>query len=167
MENSQHSEAPIIGRDIPWETIEGEFCSIKHFTPIATIESGKIKNVSKLLPYALLRVECPKVFQGEASIPVVHKQDFRNLWEAFKEIDINTQIMEIVVVYAPLKRRKLTKLFSGILPSLVIQVYPKGSLEKLCEFLHGGKLDEGMSVEECFNSLKPIAEWDARPENLK
>ena len=160
MENSEHSEVLLIGRDIPWETIEGEFCWVKHFTPMAIVESGKIRDLSKFLPYALLRVECPKVFQGEASIPVMHKQDFRNLWEVFNEREVSPE-MEVLVVYAPLKRRKLVKLFSGILPSLVIQLHPKGFLERLYQEPEKGK------VEEWFESFRPIAEWDARPEELK
>ena len=175
MENSERSEARLIGRDIPWEAIEGEFCRVKHFTPLAKVESGKVKSTSSMLPYALLKVELPDlsahldyqqklkniILPREASMPVMHKLDFRNLWEVFKEIDIDTEIMEILVVYAPLKKRKLTNLFSGFLPSLVIRVYPKGSQERLYEKSEKGK------VKDWFESLQPIAEWDARPENLK
>lgn len=160
METSENSASLLIGRDIAWAAIEEQYCRVKHFTPFAIVESGKVKAFSATFPYASLLVECPKVFK-EASMPVLHKLDFRNLWEVFKEIGVNTEIMEVLVVYAPLKRRKLTKLFSGVLPSLVIQVYPKGSLERL-----EGKPEKG-KVEEWFNSLKPIAEWDARPDELK
>lgn len=181
MENSEQSEVPLIGRDIPWEAIEGEFCRVKHFTPLAVVESGKVKSASTMLPYASLKVELPDlsehpdyqqklkgiILPHEALMPVMHKLDFRNLWEVFKEIDVSKDPegaltnMEVLVVYAPLKRRKLTGLFSGILPSLVIQLYPKGSLERLYEKPEKGK------VKEWFESLRPIAEWDARPENLK
>jgi len=160
MEISEHSEPLLIGRDIEWEAIEEQYCRVKHFTPIAVVASSKIKEVSKILPYASLRVECPKVFQ-DALMPVVHKLDFRNLWEVFMERGVGTE-EEVIVVYAPLKRRKLARLFSGILPSLVIQLYPKGSLERL-----EGKPDVGIPVEEWFKSLLPIAEWDARPKELK
>jgi len=160
MEISEHSESLLIGRDIEWAAIEGQYCRVKHFTPFSVVESGKVKEASQTLPYASLLVECPKVF-NEASLPVVHKADFRNLWEVFKEIGVSTE-MEVLVVYAPLKRRKLAKLFSGVLPSLVIQLYPKGSLERL-----EGKPDTGIPAEEYLKSLLPIAEWDARPKELK
>jgi len=160
METSEHSEPLLIGKDIPWGTIEEQYCRVKHFTPFAIVESGKVKEVSRTLPYASLLVECPKVFK-EASMPVLHKLDFRNLWEVFKEIGVSTE-MEILVVYAPLKRRKLAKLFSGVLPSLVIQLYPKGSLERLER-----KPDTQLPAEEYLKSLLPIAEWDARPKELK
>lgn len=175
METSEQNGALLIGKDIPWEAVEGEFCRVNHFTPLAIVESGKVKSASPMLPYALLRVELPDlskhpdyqrkpkgiILPREASMPVMHKLDFRNLWEVFKETDINPEIMEVLVVYAPLKKRSLTKLFSGVLPSLVIQVYPKGSQERLYEKPEKGK------AKEWFDSLQPIAEWDARPENLK
>lgn len=161
METSRNNETLLIGRDIEWSAIEEQYCRVNHFTPFAIVESGKVKASSSTLPYASLLVECPKVFK-EASMPVVHKQDFRNLWEVFREIDsIDTKNMDIIVIHAPLKRRGLAKLFSGILPSLVIQVHGKGFFKRL-----DNKPGKG-NVEAWFESLKPIAEWDARPEGLK
>ena len=175
-ESHEHSEVPLIGRDIEWEAFEGHYCRVKHFLPLAIVESGKVRDLSKFMPYASMRIEYVTntteeglIVVQEASMPVIHKLDFRNLWEVFierqvygdtREYGVSTEL-EVLVVYAPLKRRKLTKLFSGILPSLVIQLYPKGSLERLYEKPEKGK------VEEWFDSLQPIAEWDARPENLR
>jgi len=175
VENSESNEIPLIGRDIPWESIEGEFCRVKHFTPLAVVESDKVKSASSMLPYASLRVELPSleghqdyqqklkgiILPHEATMPVLHKLDFRNLWDIFNKMGINTEINEVLVVYAPLKRRKLINLFSSVLPSLVIQLHVKGSLERMYKQPETGK------AEEWFNSIKPIAEWDARPENLK
>jgi hypothetical protein len=169
METSKNCEPLIIGKHIEWAAIEGQYCRVKHFTPFAVVEPDKVKAFSPNFPYASLLVECPEAFK-EASMPVLHKLDFRNLWEVFMErkvygdtrdYGVSTK-MEVLVVYAPLKRRKLTKLFSGILPSLVIQLYPKGFLERLEE-----KPDTGLLGEEYLKSLLPIAEWDARPEELK
>lgn len=172
-ESHEQSEHLIIGKAIPWEAVGGEFCRVKHFTPLRIIESGKIIESSRRLPYALLAVECPKLFK-EATMPVLHKLDFRNLWEVFMErkaygdtrdYGANTK-EEVLVVYAPLKRRNLARLFSGILPSLVIQLYPKGQLEKIYGKHEG---EAKLSAEEALNRRfpRPIAEWDARPENLK
>jgi hypothetical protein len=175
MDNYENSETPLIGKDIPWEAIEGEFCRIEHFTPYAIVESGKVKSASSTLPYASLRVELPDLsghpdyqkkmknitLPREALMPVIHKLDFRNLWEVFKETEINQEIMDIIVIYAPLKRRKITSLFSNVLPSLVIQVHGKGALERLYRKPETGK------IEDWVYSIRPITEWDARPENLK
>jgi len=175
MNLQDNDEIPIIGRDLPWDAIEGEFCRIEHFTPFALVEHGKIKSASSILPYASLRVELPNLAAHEeyqqklkgitlpakASMPVLHKLDFRNIWEVFNVRHINTDIMDILVIYAPLKRRKISGLFSSILPSLVIQVHGKGALERLYSKPEIGK------AEDWFNSNRPIAEWDARPENLK
>lgn len=166
---SEHSEVPIIGRDIPWDTIKQQYCRVKHFTFIAVVESGKVKAPSPILPYASLLVESPFFFK-EASLPVLHKLDFRNLWEVFMERKVYGDTrdygagteMEVLVVYDPLKRRKLTKFLpQGFLPSLLIELYPKGTLERFTEKPEPGK------AEEWFNLRRPIAVWDARPENLK
>jgi hypothetical protein len=175
MENLINNEIPVIGKDISWEAIEGEFCRIEHFTPFAIVESGKVKAASSTLPYASLRVELPELsghpdyqkklknitLPREALMPVIHKLDFRNLWEVFKETNINQEIMEVIVVYAPLKRRKIMNLFSSVLPSLVIQLHGKGALERLY------RKPETGNIEDWVYSMRPIAEWDARPENLK
>jgi hypothetical protein len=94
-------------------------------------------------------------------MPVIHKLDFRNLWEVFRETALNQEIMDVIVIYAPLKRRKIANLFSSVLPSLVIQVHGKGALERLY------KKPEKGEIEEWLISVRPIAEWNARPENLK
>lgn len=175
MDDYENNETPLIGRDIPWEAIEGEYCRIEHFTPYAIVQSGKVKSASSMLPYASLRVELPDLsghpdyekklknitLPREALMPVIHKLDFRNLWEIFKETDINQEIMDIIVIYAPLKRRKITSLFSSVLPSLIIQVHGKGALERLYRKPETGK------IEDWAYSIRPITEWDARPENLK
>jgi hypothetical protein len=158
---SEQNESLFIGKNIPWETIEGKHCRVKHFTPWANVEAGKVKAFSSSMPYALLVVECPKVFQ-EASLSVDHKLDFLNLWEIFMVRGVKAE-EEILVVYAPLKRSAVTRLFSGIFPKLIIYIYPKGSLEKIDQYLR-----VKLEIPNTFLSPpEPIAKWDARPDNLK
>jgi hypothetical protein len=173
------NETPIIGREIPWQAIEGEFCRIAHFTPYAKVESGEVKTISTMLPYALLTVELPDFrhnpdynYQEKyttmtvrpthyASLPVMNHLDFRNLWQVFKETSVNLDITDILVICSPCQRRSITKLFSRVLPSLIIQLHGKGALERIYHQPEGGK------TEEWLDSIRPIAEWDARPEKLK
>jgi hypothetical protein len=164
MENSEHNEAPVIGRDIRWEAIENQYCRVKHFTPFADVESGKVKDVSKFLPYALLQVECPMKFQGEASMPVLHKLDFQNLWEVFMErkvygdtrdYGVSTK-MEVLVVYSK-PDSKLGRLLGASLPRLITYVYRRGSLEKIYAMLLGNIDIDALP--------HPIAEYDSRPEH--
>lgn len=177
MKDSEHNDCLLIGKDIEWQAIEEHYCRVNHFLPLSIVESGKIRDAVRFMPYALMQIDMVMnvTEQGlmvvqEATMPVKHKADFRNLWEIFIERKVYGDTrdiaaspeLEVLVVYAPLKRRKVMKIFSGILPSLVVQLYPKGSLEKL-----HGKPDPSIQAEEWFESLRPIAEWDARPEELK
>lgn len=161
MENSEIFEPLIIGKNISWESIKEQYFRVKHFTPFAIVEGDKLRVISTVLPYASLVVECPKVAIREASMPVVHKLDFRNLWEVFHVRGVSSE-EEILVVYDPLQRRGISRLFSGVLPSLVIFLYPKGSLERINSNRKGP-----LSAEAYLNSLMPIATSDAQPENLK
>lgn len=163
-------DLPIIGRDVAWEVIESVLCRVKAFTFLATVESGKVKDLSKSLPYAFLLVECPKVLRNDVAIPVLNKHDFGNLWKLFGgkglsgiwyRVDLEQEGLEVLVAYAPLKRRMFARAVLPILPSLVIGLYRKGALERFEE-----KPQEEKIIEWA-ESIRPIAKWDARPENLK
>ena len=183
MGTNEHSAFVTIGKDIPWEVIEGGYCRVTHFTPFATVEAGKIREFSQptgvigLMPYALLSVELvvndthpflggflfkPKSLRlpKEASMPVVNRLDFLNLWEVFRERGVSTR-EEVLVVYRPLSsgRKLLARMFSGILPMLVIGIYTAGSLENIC-------FPPANTLYPREDFPKPIAEWDSRPEKL-
>lgn len=157
MENSEHSEALLIGRDIPWEAIEGEFCRVKHFTPLAIVESGKVKSASSMLPYASLLVELPKLKNAhlphEASMPVVHKDDFLRLWQVFNERGVHSE-EEVIVCYEPFYR---SKFFSRLTPRLHIYIFQKGH--------HDQTYDPSFRPDDAEAWLTPIAEY--RPKNYK
>jgi len=87
-DNPQNEDLMLIGKDISWKEIEGKIYRVTHFSPFASLESGKIKGITGSLPYALLRIESPKL-PKEASMPVVHKHDFRNLWEVYRGRSLN------------------------------------------------------------------------------
>ena len=136
MDASEHRETPLIGRDIPWKAIEGAMCKITHFTLLATIEAGKIKALSKMMPYALLSVESPEFppeLPKEASLPVSNKVDFLNLWEVFQRRGVSPD-EEILVAHVPFYQNWLLKLLlSSFMPWLHIYIFPKGHLEEACD----------------------------------
>ena len=147
---------PWIGKEIPWDDIRESFCRVKRFAPLAHRESSKLKDYSRGMPYCVLLVECPGVCE-EAYLPVVHKLDFNNLWSVFKEQGIGPN-EEVLISYAPIEKKHLIKLFRVFLPSLVIRLYPKGSLEKINKWCEGG----GGGWEAI---PRPLAEWDSRPKS--
>jgi len=138
------NESLIIGKDIPWKDIQEEDLRVKHFTPFAIIEGGKVKATSMLLPYASLIVESPKLPE-ETYLPVTHKIDFRNLWEVFKERGVKDN-EEVLVFYVP-----SSGIFSAVKPKLHIFIYPKGHQEEI--------YNPNFTPDNSEMWFKPIAEW--------
>lgn len=150
MDTFEHDQGSVIGKDIPYETIEREFCRVKKFTPFAVIEADKIREVSKFMPYAALSVESPRL-PGEATMYVTHKHDFRHLWDVFQQRGVKAE-EEVLVAYVPKKRRFL----SGAWASLHIYVFPKEHLEEM--------YDQNFRPDSYEAWLTPIAEWE--PTNI-
>jgi len=124
--DNNYDVSPIIGHDIPWDAIRGGSCRVKHFTPFATVESGKIKSAQLGLPYGSLSVDLPKGkyinLPDEADMPVTNKDDFLRLWHIFKERGINSG-EEVIVFYEPFFRNSFT---SRLMPRLHIYIFPEG-----------------------------------------
>lgn len=150
MTDSESSEL-LVGRDIPWEDLEGQYMRVNDFNFLAKVELGKIKEDRFPKPYGFISVECPKL-PCQAIMPIFHKLDFKNLWEVFRQRKLSPS-EEVLVAYAPI-RHGLLKPLSRTLPNLVIRIYPKGRLEQVYN---------PNSPAEIFGK-KPIAEWDARPK---
>jgi len=151
----EHSENLIIGKDISWGTIKEKVCRVKHFTHFARIEGGKIRDATNFLPYATLIIESPNLPQ-EASMPVVHKDDFRTLWDIFEQRGVSPE-EEVLVFYSPFFRNRLLKFLSVFMPRLHIFIYPKGFLEET--------LDPNFRPTDPITWSIPIAEW--RPKYWK
>jgi len=147
-----YKDAKTIGKDIPWKAIEKEDCRVLDFEPIATIQKGEIKDVSKFVPYAVLLIESPKLPKG-AMLPVSHREDFRNLWKVFMERTVSPE-EEVIVFYMPFfKKRILNILLSTLMPKLHIHLYTKGWQE----IVHRPNFR--------FNNLRdfqPIAKWQPK-----
>jgi hypothetical protein len=158
MSTNRDEESLVIGKDIPWDAIINAFCRVKSFTSRAKVESGRIKDTTPGLYYAFLCIELPRIkdMPSEAFMPINHKLDFRNLWKIYKERGLS-QDEEVLVVYSPTRQSKLGKILTGILPKLVIRIYPRGSLEKIYDWVNG-KIDNA-EMPKC------LAEYDSRPEN--
>jgi hypothetical protein len=142
----------LIGKDIPWKTIEQEGLRIKHFATFAEVQGTKVKHSSATMPYGLLTVESTKLPQ-EATLPVAHKVDFRNLWEAFKIRGVNPE-EEAIVFYAP-----QSGFLSTFKPKLHIFIYPKGHLEEM----H----DPSFKPDNPIAWFEPIEEWNQNGSSYK
>lgn len=132
----EQTDKPFIGKDIPWELVEGEFLRVVHFTPFATVEGNKVKAPGRAMPYALVEVESPKL-EEPALMPIAHRVDFRNLWEIYHEQGVSSE-EEVLLTYYP-RYKGLLRLANalGHLPKFAISIYPKGALEKMYRVLAG------------------------------
>lgn len=147
-----------LGKDIPLEAIEGEFCRVITFVPFANIDKkGAVQAMSLTTPYALLHVESPKLPKDTDCIYLVsHKEDFRHIYEAFQEIDSSTQEVMIVYQHNPYKHQRniWVKLSKGILPKLHVFIYKKGGLEQIYDTRQQG----GLERFEALKNMK-VKEW--------
>jgi hypothetical protein len=123
---------PVLGKQIAWETVEGECFRVKAFSKFASIRGCRVNQPLVPFLYALLTVECPKL-PGEASILVSNRVDFKHLWELYEERKVGDD-EEVLLFYNPLGKKrlgKLGKMMKSFLPCLDILVYPKGHLEEM------------------------------------
>ena len=77
-------------------------------------------------PYAVLTVESPSL-KLRAMISVVHRLDFRNLWEIYEQRRVAAE-EEVLLGYMPYAGF-LGPLLRPFLPRLHLLIYPKGALE--------------------------------------
>jgi hypothetical protein len=122
----------LIGREIPWDSAEGDFLRITALVPLAMLDGDKVRALSHTAPYRLANVISPKL-TGSVVLPLVHRTDFANLTHALSQI---SQDEEVLVSYNP-EYRGLMRPFSGWLPRLCIFIYAKGSLERLYDLFEG------------------------------
>jgi hypothetical protein len=131
-----------IGKDIKWKEIKGHGFRVESFIPLASIENGKVKDLSIFVPYAYLSVDCPAFRKENTNIwmPVLNKRDFNHFWELYMERGM-TSDEEVNVSYAP-QTEGLRKFFGKTLPHLLIEVRPKGSLDEIYRMDECKDLDE-------------------------
>jgi hypothetical protein len=131
MDTNNSSECPFIGDAIPWEIIKREQCRVKRFTPFSVIVSGKIKLDKLTRSYAFLLIELPKIekieLPREAFMPVVNRDDFRRLWEVYKERGVRSE-EEVIIFHETFYRNSI---LSNFMARLHIYIYPKGHFEQM------------------------------------
>lgn len=141
MNNYSNKQAEVILRkDKEWRLIDGELLLVTDFSPLmgSTVKDGvAISSVSDV-PYASISIESKKIKEKTTGF-ITHKEDFINLWSAFKEIGIN-QGNEEVLIYWTTKRYNniIAKILSSFLlgllgstpfPKIVVMVCKKGTYE--------------------------------------
>jgi len=149
---SQNTEI-ILRKDTEWSIIDGEPCRVISFTPIATVENGKILTSNKTKPYASVALECKKLPNGIQGF-IRHKTDFKHLWVAFKERGVKNN-EEVIIFYSKKHLKSYAKIFSAFMPRLWIMICHKEAFELMTSPNFRPKLQG----EARFLAEKPIMEW--------
>ena len=156
---NMNKDYPILGKDITWDTIDGDVLLAVEFNPYAKVDGKTITSIPNY-PYATLTVECTKIPQ-QATLYVTHKLDFQNLWNAYKVRGI--QDSEEVLVFWTKKHYKsgLSKFFSSIMPKLWIRVCKKGAYKLMTDKNYKPEI----TGEARFLAESPVIEW--KPDVLE
>jgi len=138
--------ALVIGKDIPFEKIDGHLLRLIDFIP---------QEKSFFNPYAFASVECT-AFRGIATLPVFQRTGFKNLSDAWK---LRKGEEEILIFWSVRHySSRVFKLFSAILPKLWIRVCPKDSYKIESD----NSFKPNLQGEARFLATKVIKQW--KPE---
>ena len=143
-------------KDSQWSVIDGEFCRVIDFVPMASIKEGKIFAIDKTTPYASVLLECKRLPTKVTGF-ITNKIDFMHLWSAFKEKGVK-QNEEVLILWSKKHYKKVYKIFSAFLPRLWVMVCPRGAFELQT---NPGYRPE-LNGEARWNATKPIIDW--KPE---
>lgn len=145
----------VLGKDIPLDTIDKEICRVIKFTPHAKIVNNKVVAESKTDPYAFLTIETKKI-SGKAELPIFHKDDFRNTYEAFNE---RGEGQEVLIVWSNKNYKNIVfKMSRSIFPKLIIWLCQKDAYQLMTDQAYKPEL----TGEARFLAEKPVKEW--KPE---
>ncbi len=119
---------PLIGTDIPWSFVEGEFFTVDDFSPLATVaDDGRVTGPPAPMPYGLLTVNSP-VLNQPARMPVNHREDFLNFWDITNSGGVG-EGQQLIVTYLPY-RGFLGPLLRLFMPVLHLEVFPKSVVDE-------------------------------------
>ena len=145
--------------DNDWSLIDGQLCRVKVFTPMATIQEGKILAPDKTIPYAFVTLECKKLLDTVQGI-ISHSLDFTNLWTAFYESSLEKD-EEVLIIWSKRQYKKYAKIFSRAMPRLWVMVCAKESFELQTD----KNFRPELGARARWNAIRPRADW--KPDVMK
>jgi hypothetical protein len=151
----------VLRKDKEWSAIDGDACLVKHFTPLATVEDGRVNAPSKTDPYALVTFECTQLqLPGEVTGCITQRMDFLHLWSAFNERGVGED-EEVLFCWTKKYLRRVGRLVSMMMPKLWVMVCPSGAFKLMTDPNFKPELT-GLARHE---AMKPLAEW--KPEAME
>lgn len=152
-------ERTTLKKDSEWSFIDSEPCKVINFTPLASIENGKVTAPNKTEPYASVILECKKLPQHIEGL-VCHKMDFQHLWSAFKERGVQKD-EEVIIFYSKKQLKNYAKVLSIFMPRLWVMICKEGAFE----LMSTPNSRPDLQGEARFLAEKPLIEW--KPEVMK
>jgi hypothetical protein len=147
------STRPVFRTDKDWSVIDSDACRVKAFSPMATVEGGRVLAQTSTEPYASIVLECDGR-PGEVVGLITHKIDFAHLWAAFKERGVRED-EEVIVFWTKKNLKKSARLMSKFMPKLWVMICPKGAFELMTDANFMPEL-AGMARWE---AQRPLIEW--------
>lgn len=133
---TQEQTEIVLLRDKEWRLLDSELCLVSIFQPFmgSGVKDGKAISPDVSVPYAEIKIECRLSTEKIAGF-ITHKEDFINLWAAFKDRGVNQDKEEVLIYWTTQHyTSSIGKLFStvvssSILPKMIVMVCPKGTYE--------------------------------------
>jgi hypothetical protein len=166
--------------DKEWASIDGQLCLATAFTPMAMVENGSVVAMGAGTPYASVQLRCERSADDIRGF-ISHKTDFAMLWAAFKERapvpstrvnagsseELNPSGLgeneEVWLVWTRKNYRGPARLFSRVLPRLIVMVSRKGAFELATD--RTGRIRPELKGEARAMASLPLVTWT--PEVMK
>lgn len=130
----------IAGKNFPWEYISGFFLRVHNFLPFSKIEGDKV-GPAMLGAYGLLKAQIPNPDvppeQRIISLPIESKADYKSLFRAHLDSNVQAKLLELVVLF---ENRK--GFFGGRKPSFHVAAFPEGTWRRFYEAVVDSRSDK-------------------------
>jgi len=146
-------------RDNDWSIVEDALCRVKGFSPMATIQHGKVLTLGRSAPYASVTLECKKLPHTINGF-IAHKMDFLHLWAAFKERPLGED-EEVLIIWTKKHYKGYAKILSAFIPRLRVMVCPKGAFQLETD----PNFRPELKGEARWKATSPIVDW--KPEVMR
>jgi hypothetical protein len=143
--NPDLKKYPVIGKDVPWDSITNMMCRVIEFNPFAKIENGLV-TAQRGLPYASLLIE-PEKSPGIVELLILGKEEFRHLWRGLVERETD-KAEEAIIIWSDDHKDGMAKTAGPYSPKLDILIYPKGFFDE--QLRNPGRPNENHEEEWLF-----------------
>lgn len=122
----------VLIKDKDCSVIDGDVCRVKAFTPLATVENGRVRALHWSTPYASIQIECTRLPDDDVTGFIGHKLDFLHLWSAFNERGVGED-EEVIVFWTKKHLNRSARVVSKFMPRLWVMVCPKEAFELMTD----------------------------------